>query len=191
MISVLPLALPLTDVEPLHGAAVGWDGGALLLLGRSGWGKSSLAAALSHLGHGFLADDACALDGEGMLWPGPPLLGSRIGSDGHPVVASYDGKTVVAPPGHDPEPRPAAGVLILSPEVGSDLGVRPLAGREALTEVLRHARAPRLFTDRRRGLQLKTAARLSRLPAGRVTYDPARHGVGEAAGVVAEWADRK
>ena len=44
-------------VTTLHAAAVYTPGGAVLLLGRSGSGKSSLAAALVERGHALLADD--------------------------------------------------------------------------------------------------------------------------------------
>lgn len=46
----------------LHGAAVARNGRAVLLLGRSGQGKSTLAAALCEAGASLLADDASCLD---------------------------------------------------------------------------------------------------------------------------------
>jgi hypothetical protein len=50
----------------MHGAAVAWRGRALMLLGRSGLGKSTLAASLcAHAEAVLLSDDAIALD------PGP------------------------------------------------------------------------------------------------------------------------
>ena len=48
-------------VVPLHAAAVRTTAGALLLIGRSGHGKSSLAAALVERGHALLADDVSGL----------------------------------------------------------------------------------------------------------------------------------
>ena len=59
-------------VVPLHAAAVHTTAGALLLIGRSGDGKSSLAAALVERGHALLADDVCGLalrDGRVMALP--------------------------------------------------------------------------------------------------------------------------
>ena len=44
-------------VVTLHAAAVAWQAGAVLLLGRAVVGKSSLAAALVARGHALLADD--------------------------------------------------------------------------------------------------------------------------------------
>ena len=48
-------------VVPLHAAAVRTTAGAVLLIGRSGHGKSTLAAALIERGHALLADDVSGL----------------------------------------------------------------------------------------------------------------------------------
>ena len=48
-------------VVTLHAAAIGTTAGAVLLLGRSGHGKSSLAAALVERGYALLADDVTGL----------------------------------------------------------------------------------------------------------------------------------
>jgi hypothetical protein len=58
----------------LHGAAVGRDGRAVILLGRSGQGKSTLAAHLCQKrGLAFLADDAVAVGGRGDAFVVEPL----------------------------------------------------------------------------------------------------------------------
>jgi hypothetical protein len=189
LVSVLPLALPLLDLEPLHGAALAVCDKAVLLLGASGTGKSSLAGVLTKRGWSFLADDACALEDEGLLWPGPPLLGSRIGSAGHPVVGAYDGKTLVAPVGHEPFPRPVGAILVLAPEAEARFGIRQVGQREAVILILRHVRAPWLLAARRRTRQLRVASLLSDRPVGVLTYEPERHPVGEVAAAAAEWAD--
>jgi len=46
----------------LHGSAVEKDGAALVVCGRSGEGKSTLAAALCQAGFGLVADDICTID---------------------------------------------------------------------------------------------------------------------------------
>lgn len=188
--SVLPLALPLFDLEPLHGSSVAVGEGAMLLLGPRGAGKSSLAAALESVGFGLLSDDACAIDGTGQLWPGPPFLNPRWGDAHQPVIGSYNGKDVRAPSGHRPEPRAVAGVLSLVPAQGIDLGVRTLAPAEALLEILANIRAPDVFVERRRGLQLSVAALLSGRAAGTISYDPQRHRFDQVADAVAEWSER-
>ncbi|MDB4946857.1 MAG: Serine kinase of the HPr protein regulates carbohydrate metabolism [Labilithrix sp.] len=49
----------------LHGAAVAFGAEAIVLLGRSGQGKSTLAASLCAAGASLLADDAVAIDSAG------------------------------------------------------------------------------------------------------------------------------
>lgn len=47
---------------PLHASAVSYNGAALLILGRSGAGKSALALELVALGAGLVADDLVRLE---------------------------------------------------------------------------------------------------------------------------------
>ena len=54
----LPLASLLHGHEPPHASAVGIDGRAVLLMGTSGAGKSSIALQMAARGATFLADDA-------------------------------------------------------------------------------------------------------------------------------------
>ena len=56
-----PVLLQQRGVMPLHAAAVRTTAGAVLLLGHSGHGKSSLAAALVERGYALLADDVTGL----------------------------------------------------------------------------------------------------------------------------------
>ena len=67
-------------VATLHAAAVATEAGAVLLLGRSGIGKSSLAAALVERGYPLLADDVTgvALDAGGRPVALPALLPQRL-----------------------------------------------------------------------------------------------------------------
>lgn len=59
---VLPFAALLNGLEVFHASAVELDGGAVLLLGGSGLGKSTLALNLHLGGSGFLADDSVAIE---------------------------------------------------------------------------------------------------------------------------------
>ena len=73
---VLPFAAVVRGLEVLHAGAVVIGGRALLLLGASGAGKTTLALALTRLGAGFLADDAVALERSGdrlLAHPGTPV----------------------------------------------------------------------------------------------------------------------
>jgi hypothetical protein len=58
----VPTALTLRGVPLLHGCAVATDGAAFLVLGASGAGKSTFAAAAVAGGRALLTDDIAALD---------------------------------------------------------------------------------------------------------------------------------
>jgi hypothetical protein len=70
---VLPLAATLRGMELLHASAVNLDGRAHAFSGRSGQGKSSIAAHLVSLGATALTDDVLALE------PTPLGLGAHAG----------------------------------------------------------------------------------------------------------------
>lgn len=65
-------------VLPLHASAVEMAGGAVLVAGNSGLGKSSLAAEMHRRGARLLSDDLCALDFQGreqpLVWPAFPRM---------------------------------------------------------------------------------------------------------------------
>jgi hypothetical protein len=70
----LVAALAARDVFCLHGAALGWREGALVLAGPSGSGKSTFARALAARGMTRLADDILPVDAGGDCWPAFPQL---------------------------------------------------------------------------------------------------------------------
>jgi hypothetical protein len=190
LLSVLPMALPLFEVEPLHGSAVRVDRGAVVLLGPRGAGKSSIASAMESLGFGLLADDCSAIDDELRLWPGPPLLNPRWTDAQQPVVGTYNAKDVRSPLRHSPDPQAVAGVLSLEPLDGAALQIRSLRSSEALVKILGNARSPDVFAPRRRALQFHIASTLSTGPTGALTYDSTRHGFYQIADTAALWASR-
>ncbi|MCL4820872.1 MAG: hypothetical protein KJ067_17160 [Vicinamibacteria bacterium] len=62
---------------PLRGAAIATDGGAVVLCGAAGRGKSTLAAAMEARGHAVLADDTAIVACDGgapLVLPGVPRL---------------------------------------------------------------------------------------------------------------------
>jgi len=69
--SVLALLCYKRGLFPLHGSSVLLNDAAIILSGPSGFGKSTLAAALARRGHPLLCDDVCAID---MKTSGQPLL---------------------------------------------------------------------------------------------------------------------
>lgn len=69
---VLPVALHASGICCLHGSAVSVNGSAIAFLAPRGYGKSTLAIALTKLGGRVLTDDALALElgPPVMAWPG-------------------------------------------------------------------------------------------------------------------------
>ena len=185
--SVLPLAVPLFDLEPLHGSAVTIGDRALLILGHSGAGKSTIAAGLRDRGFGFVTDDACAIDASGLLWPGPPLLTTRDDA-GSGRIAHYDEKSVVLIEDHRADPLSVAGTIVLVPGPAPRLGVRSLSGPDALAAILGNIRSGWLHAKRRRALQLEVASLMAREPVAAVEFQPEEHRPVDVVEAVAGWA---
>lgn len=189
LLAVLPLGLPLFGLEPLHGAALAAeDGRAVLVMGQAESGKSTTALALRDRGFRFLADDACALDADGRLWPGPPMLATRSPDSRDVAFASYDEKSVVAIDPYASDPLEPGGAVVLRPGAGAALELHELPTAEAFREVLAHVRAPWAFTERRRALQLRVASLVAQHPVAVVTFDHRRHPPGRVADLVAGFA---
>lgn len=179
VLSVLPLSLPMFGLEPFHGAALELaSGGALLVLGDAEAGKSTTAANLRAFGLGFLADDASAVDAQGFLWPGPPLLAARLPEEVPEAFAHYDGKTVVGIQDHDASPREVRRIYVLKPSEDPPtdhvelIGFR---GADAVRELLRNVRAPWCMPSRRQGIQFEAASRLARCGVAMVRYSKGHH----------------
>ncbi len=133
----------------LHGSAVTLNGRAVVLCGASGWGKSTLAAALHRRGHPVLADDYAAIRvgvRRPTLYTGPPLLklwpdsAQVLGLDAaalprvHPLADKRRVRTRRSPGARSVR---LGQVVILAP--GSLCKLAPLDPSEALIELLRHS----------------------------------------------------
>jgi hypothetical protein len=97
----LPLASLLRGFEPLHAGAVAIDGRAVLLMGTSGSGKSSVALHLIATGAHLLADDVSALElrnGTVLAHPGPSLVSvdaaelARLPNEGWARLGTHEGE---------------------------------------------------------------------------------------------------
>jgi hypothetical protein len=133
----------------LHGSAVALDGRAYVFCGRSGIGKSTLAAALCRAGCRFLNDDVCAVESDAT---GAPVIWSDgrqlklfdeaiarldLASRRRQPVRTGIGKSYVEPPGpHLDGPAPVAAVYLLRDQVlPNQAGIErlsPLNGAQAL-----------------------------------------------------------
>ena len=175
LFSVFPAALPLFGMEPLHGSAVEVDGGAVLMLGATGSGKSSIAAGFGSLGFAILSDDACALDADAHLWPGPPLVNPRWRGSELAVVGDYNGKVIRAGAPGTRKPHELTGVVLVKPYEAADLGVRDLTSAEAFPEVLANVRLPGVLAGLRRSTQLRIVSAVASRHCAEVRFDPIRH----------------
>lgn len=134
----------------LHGSAVAINGRAVVFCGASGWGKSTLAAALHRRGHLLLADDFAAIRvgvGGASVQIGPPLLklwpdsARALGFDAaalpriHPLADKRRIRTRRRPAGA--RAVRLGRVVILAP--GSPPEIATLGPQEALIELLRHS----------------------------------------------------
>jgi hypothetical protein len=76
--AVLGMVCHQRGLFPLHAACVRIRGTAIALCGRTGAGKSTLAAALVRRGHALIADDVCVIDftanGEPLVLPSFPRV---------------------------------------------------------------------------------------------------------------------
>ncbi len=184
---LIPAALPLLDLEPLHGAALATATSGVLLLGASGAGKTTLSIQLQHRGFDFLADDVCALDSSGNLHAGALLQSVAQPKSGAEVVDPYDGKWLVRPA----RPRlgcvPATHTAILAPAAGALLATTPLEGVSAFRAIAQHIRHRRLFAARRQAGQLAVISLLCDRAVARLTYDPRDHSPGAVGAELARW----
>jgi len=172
----------------LHGSAVAIGGQAVVFCGASGWGKSTLAAALHRRGHRLLADDVAAIR---VGARGPTLLTGRPLLKLWPDSARALGLDATALPRVHPlvdkrrvQTRRATGarvvrlgrVVILAP--GAPPDITALGHQEALIELLRHSYGARTLAA------LHAADHFARCAALVRTVPVTRLGVGAALSAV-------
>ncbi len=84
---ILELSYPDAEwLAMMHAAAVGDEGGAVVMAGDSGSGKSTLTAALVHAGLSYFSDDVVPLDSARRIRPMP--LGISVKEGSWPVLAA-------------------------------------------------------------------------------------------------------
>lgn len=140
----------------LHASAVAVDGYAVAFLGGPGWGKSTMAAALSARGYGLVADDVVAVDLEGergltvfpgfpqlKLWPDTiaslgevadtlPQLHPRLEKRAHRVANGFTHA-----------PLSLSHIYVL--DEGTNHAIEPIDKQNALVELVRHSYGVRLL----------------------------------------------
>lgn len=143
---VLPLLRSLTGDPVYHGAGIRIGGRAIAILGPSGRGKSTLAAAFARQGHAFLGDDCLQLrvraDGHAEVMP--DQRGIRLWADSLDALAPDDARTghvpgspkqqLLATPGlpHCDVPTPLACAYLLGEAMTDDVRLSPLGAAQAV-----------------------------------------------------------
>lgn len=144
----LALLLHQRGLLVLHASVVARGSEALAVLGKNGWGKSTIAAALHAKGYDLVADDVAAIemDRHGprvlagfpqvKLWPeAATLLGDR--PETLPLLhPSFDKRGWRAARGFSMEPRRLEHVYVIAP--GPTPAIEPLGPREACFELMAH-----------------------------------------------------
>jgi hypothetical protein len=175
--TVLPLMLSECGDLCLHAAALELSGGAILVCGKSGAGKSSLSAALILAGYHVMSEDGVVVsivEGNPVAWSG--LDGVRIEQRALAILRGQ-----APPPDGVDNPKnihlrerrpagalPARALIFLEPRAGTELAVEAVQAPAALPSLLGHvhfAGRPALADTMRRA-----AALLSSLKILKVTF---------------------
>lgn len=174
---VLSTAMFLDGRLPLHGSAVRPGDGVIAFLAPKGFGKSSLALALTAAGARLVTDDTLPIaDGaEPIAWPGVHSL--RVHDDvlatigvPRPELDTREGKRVVTALETDRlqrEPAPLRAIYLLAPVEGG-LDHLNHAERVALTptisaiSIVAHVKIGRMLGPESAATMLERAARIAR-----------------------------
>jgi len=150
---VLPLALSRLGQLVFHASAVEVDGRAVVFVGVSGRGKSTLAASFATSGFRFLTDDGLVVEERGgsyVVLPSQPSI--RLWDDSQEALLHP--ATPVAPPvqytskarflaGGDVafcgEPRPLGCIYFLGDGEAEEIAIARLEASDAMLELVRHS----------------------------------------------------
>jgi len=146
---VLAVLLSLRGALVLHASAVAGPDGALVFLGSSGWGKSTIAAALYSDGYRFITDDVLPISDKNRApsaVPGIPQVNiwpeaaQTLGYDPDTLPRLYTGiekRNLRTDREFSPEPLRIKCIYLIEE---SDLQIiEPMNRRDAVVETLRHS----------------------------------------------------
>ena len=146
---VFPRIIAQNEFLVLHSAAVSSESGAILFIGPTGAGKSTLAASLHLAGFALIGDDAIIVRRNGSghvaeavyrsLRLNPDALTALGGPWSHRAMAQYSDKRRVeqAELGDVLPPQPIAAIVVLS--VGQDVHLSRLSNVDACMSVAEHS----------------------------------------------------
>ncbi|MCE9601451.1 MAG: hypothetical protein K8S21_04445 [Gemmatimonadetes bacterium] len=175
------------DLLWLHGAAAGWQGGAVLVAGQRGRGKSTIVTALCDRGASFLSDDILPVDPERLEVIPFPRVPEVRPDPGEEKPASWllevAKKEIAVDDRIEGSTLPLRAILLPAAHRGTGLTFERCAPSEALVEI---AAGTWNFADH----GVRAARALSRLvsavPVMRIGFrDPA-----EAAEAIVQWLVR-
>jgi hypothetical protein len=150
---VLPLALSRSGKLVVHACAVEVNGSALVFMGDTGRGKSTLAAAFAIAEYRFLSDDCLVVAAEGgefFALPSHPSI--RLWSDSHGRLLNSD--AAIAPPvsytskgrflagnglAYCDEARPLRAAYVLGAGEAISIDIRKLSGANSLVALATNA----------------------------------------------------
>jgi hypothetical protein len=153
------------ELLPLHASAVSVEGRVFAFMGRSGAGKSSLAAYLGRRGYQVIADDLSLLnrtkDGITKVTPCAPWLklwqdamdGFGMPREGLKPVAGKHSKYMLplTKAENDVDPSlPLGALFVLEPATADEVAILPLRGADAVTALMDYT-YPRALVHELRG----------------------------------------
>lgn len=184
----LSYALVKQGFEPLHATAVVVNGKAAVLLGDSGFGKSSLAASFLEAGHRLLTDDLLILRASCrgvMAYPGPPRIklfprqARRFLGEVASGVSMNSGTEKLILPLHQArsarDPVPLRAIYTLPPPRSTarkdGIRIAVLPPRESFIALVRHTFNYRIVTPARLERQFEAATQVAGvMPVKKVSY---------------------
>ena len=180
----LSFALVHQGFEPLHATTIVVDGEALVFLGESGYGKSSLAACFLAAGHRILTDDLLLIR-DGCAYPGPPRLKlfpamarKFLGDASGGVPMNTVTRKMIVPLSDSyvrTTPAPVRAIFALAPPRNvfrkQAVRIEALPPRDAFIELVRNTFNYRITAARRLERQFTEAARLAAaIPVRRLSH---------------------
>lgn len=176
---VIATALYLDGLLPLHGSAVETAGGVIGFLAPKGYGKSTLALALTQAGARLVTDDTLPIELPGAdsatgvrAWPGVHSVrlkedSLRAISAARPTVGTNEGKQIVTDlPGdrRTTAPAPLAALYLIDPvhPEGADVSWVALPSMSSAMSVVAHVKIGKMLGATAAPVMLERAAAIAR-----------------------------
>ncbi len=181
--NVLSYCLLARGTEPLHATSVVVDGKAIALLGDSGYGKSTLAAAFLTRGYPLLTDDLLMLEFRDQTVLAHPSL-ARIKLTPQSADAFFQGRRSIPMNGfthkmifaldqhqHMPHPVPLFAMYLLPVKSGKSVSMRQVRGRAGFLPIIQNTFNNSVLTPQRIKRQFAFSSHLVKtVPVKRLSY---------------------